>query len=121
MSAGKTIRERKKGLASSIAARHVRLPWMPDHPGIDFFSPDQWKAIARVLGFSERERDVCRLILEGRTRLEIGAILRKKNGKLLSAETVRVYVDRIFRKALVHDRLGLAMRLVRICREVESG
>ena len=100
--------------------RRSRLPAIADpiNPGEDFFSAEQWKMIGRALGFSEREREVTRLIIEGRTRTEIATILRKRNGDLLSEETVRVYVDRIFRKAYVPDRLGLALRLVRICREV---
>lgn len=98
----------------------VRRPAVsePVNPGEDLFTAAQWKAMGQVLGFSRRERDVCQLLLEGLTRAQIAAILRKDNGGLLSAETVRVYVDRIFRKAHVQDRLGLALRLVRICRDL---
>lgn len=91
----------------------------PNNPGKDFFTPAQWRAIGQTLDLSERELEVTVLIVEGYSRDEIAARLRKADGTRLSAQTVRVYIERIFQKARVQDRLELALRLARICREID--
>jgi DNA-binding CsgD family transcriptional regulator len=85
-----------------------------------FFTAEQWTALGQILGLSDREREVTRLMIEGLSRTEIAARLRKPDGKRLSAETVRVYIDRIFQKARVEDRLHLGLRLVRICAAMDD-
>jgi len=48
------------------------------------------------------------LIFEGKTRHQIARALHCAPG------TVRVYIDRLFAKLQVTDRLGMALRLVRM-------
>jgi DNA-binding NarL/FixJ family response regulator len=81
---------------------------LPVNPGEDFLSGAEWIALANDVHLTTREIVVATLLLHGRTRKSIGHRLR------LSPETVRVYIDRLFEKFKVRDRLGLALRIARI-------
>jgi DNA-binding NarL/FixJ family response regulator len=48
------------------------------------------------------------LIFEGNTRFQIGRRLQ------CADSTVRVYIDRVFAKLNVVDRLGMALRILRV-------
>ena len=84
------------------------------NPGEDLLSDFEWQDVANVLALSERELQVAKLLVEGCTRDQIGARLRKPTGECVSPGTVRVYIDRLYKKAHVDDRTALALRVVRI-------
>ena len=93
--------------------------WLePSNPGKDLFTSEEWRALARAMDLSERQLAVVILLVEGCSRDEIAACLRKSDGSNISTDTLRVYIDRIFLKSRVHDRLGLVLRLVRAHREL---
>ena len=81
---------------------------LPVNPGEDFLTGAEWVTLANDVQLTNREIVVAALLLHGRTRKSIGKHLR------LSPETVRVYIDRLFEKLQVRDRLGLALRIARI-------
>jgi DNA-binding NarL/FixJ family response regulator len=84
------------------------------NPGQDLLSQFEWQDVADVLSLSTRELHVAKLLLEGCTRDQIGSRLRKPSGECISPGTVRVYIDRLYRKARVDDRTALVLRVVRI-------
>lgn len=80
----------------------------PDNPGSDLLSPEDWVRVAEMVHLTPRELTVAVLIFEGRTRYQIARRLGCAPG------TVRVYIDRLFAKLNVHDRVGMVLRVVRI-------
>ena len=94
----------------------VHATFWPENPGQDFFTGGEWEKIGQALDLSERELSVAMLIFEGRSRDEIADRLHKSDGKSLSSDTVRVYIDRLYEKARVSDRLGLVIRVLRVHR-----
>ena len=80
----------------------------PRNPGEDMFSGEEWTLIAASLHLSARELSVAVLLFEGKTRFQIARKLR------CAAGTVRVYIDRLFAKLNVRDRLGMALGIVRV-------
>lgn len=79
-----------------------------DHPGKGFLTSDDWEVVALEFSLTRRELNVAVLMFEGKTRLQIARALQCAPG------TVRVYIDRLFAKLQVTDRLGMALRVVRI-------
>ncbi len=86
----------------------------PDDPSLGFFTRDEWSQIGSALDLSARELSVTILLAQGVSRRAIGLSLHKADGSCVSADTVRVYIDRVFRKARVADRQGLTLRLARV-------
>jgi DNA-binding NarL/FixJ family response regulator len=80
----------------------------PRNPGEDMFSGEDWTLIAASLHLSARELSVAVLMFEGKTRFQIARKLQCAPG------TVRVYIDRLFTKLQVKDRLDLVLRIVRV-------
>jgi DNA-binding NarL/FixJ family response regulator len=78
------------------------------HPGEGFLSDAEWSSVALAFDLTGRELSVAMLIFEGKTRYQIARALHCAPG------TVRVYIDRLFAKLEVTDRLGMALRLVRL-------
>ena len=70
--------------------------------------PEDWIALAGQLGLSARELSVAVLMFEGKSRYQITHRLGCAPG------TVRVYIDRLFAKLNVNDRLGMALRVMRV-------
>ena len=81
-------------LAPEVTARLVRR-FAPERP------PRRHAFADRLL--SERELQVIRLVARGRSNREIADEL------VLSVETVRTYLKRVFAKLGVHDRTRLAV------------
>ncbi len=81
---------------------------LTDDPAAEFLSGEDWVRVAVRAKLSTRELMVAILIFEGRTRMQIARRLRCALG------TVRVYIDRLFAKLNVQDRVGLVLRIVRI-------
>jgi DNA-binding CsgD family transcriptional regulator len=86
----------------------------PENPVEGLFTSEEWDAIGRALDLSQREMAVTILLIKGVSRQAIAHYLHKADGSCISADTVRVYIDRVFRKARVTDRLELALRLARV-------
>ena len=91
-----------------------------DHPGVGLLSVAEWKAIGSRFGLSARELAVAKRLFEGGTRDSIAFQLRKADGSSLSSETVRVYVERLFRKLAVTDIVGMTLRIVRSTERFEQ-
>ena len=69
-------------------------------------SMEHWEKLTTVVGLSKRESIVARLIFEGKSRDFIAWDLGCAKG------TVRTYVDRVYQKLNVGDRLELMIRLI---------
>ena len=80
----------------------------PTNPGHDFLSAEEWVRVAAKAELTARELSVAVLLFEGKTRAQTARKLR------LAPGTVRVYIDRLFVKFNVRDRVGLVLRIVRI-------
>jgi DNA-binding NarL/FixJ family response regulator len=80
----------------------------PDNPGEGLLSAEDWIAVAARLRLTAREVSVAVLMFEGKTRLRIARQLGCAPG------TVRVYIDRLFAKLNVEERVGLVLRVVRV-------
>jgi DNA-binding CsgD family transcriptional regulator len=77
-------------------------------PGLDLLNDAQWNELSQCAGFSNRERDVCRLLFEGNTRREIATKLGIK------PRTVRDYMEKIHNKFDVRNRVGVVLRVIQI-------
>jgi DNA-binding NarL/FixJ family response regulator len=87
---------------------------LPEKPGIDFMSGEAWVQVGERANLTTRELTVAILIFEGETRSAIARRLGCAPG------TVRVYIDRLFAKLNVQDRVDLVLRIVRIHRAIEA-
>jgi DNA-binding NarL/FixJ family response regulator len=67
-----------------------------------------WGVIAEEYGLSFREVQVAELLFLGLSRPEIAKVLE------CAAGTVRVYIDRLYQKMEVKDRLSFAIRLTQL-------
>ncbi len=92
----------------SSAARAAHPLPAAGNPGEGFLTNEDWAAMALAANLTGRELSVAMLIFEGKTRYQIARALHCAPG------TVRVYIDRLFAKLEVTDRLGMALRLVRL-------
>jgi DNA-binding NarL/FixJ family response regulator len=81
---------------------------LPDNPGLDFLSSEEWASVAAKLQLTPRELSVATLLFEGKSRFQVSRRLGCAPG------TVRVYIDRLFAKLQVSDRVGVVLRVVRI-------
>lgn len=88
-------------LINTISVPHV-------HPGDRLLADHDWQHIALVFELSARELEVARLLFVGKSRSEIAAEINCASG------TVRTYVDRVFKKLQVEDRLAMALQIVRV-------
>jgi DNA-binding NarL/FixJ family response regulator len=80
----------------------------PKNPGEDLMSDADWEWVAACLRLTPREREVAELLVAGLSRSQLARRLRRAPG------TVRVYIDRLFRKLDVRDRVGLVLRILRV-------
>ncbi|MGD1275910.1 MAG: LuxR C-terminal-related transcriptional regulator [Tepidisphaeraceae bacterium] len=71
----------------------------------------QWAVLVRALNLSARQAKIVDLILQGKKDKEIA----KELG--LSKYTIRTYLNRIFSRLEVTDRLGLVVKVFARCRE----
>lgn len=79
-----------------------------EEPGSYLISDIQWKKISFLLGISEREQEVCRLLFEGITREEIA------NKMDIKVRTVRHYLERLHTKLRVNNRVALVLRIIQV-------
>ena len=80
----------------------------PEAPGQKLLSIEQWEKIALMLKLSEREQQVCRLLMDGHTRISIGEQLGIKG------RTVRQYLEQLHVKLRVNNRVGLVLRVIQV-------
>jgi DNA-binding NarL/FixJ family response regulator len=80
----------------------------PVNPAEGLLSAADWVKIGETLRLTPRELSIAAQMFDGKTRPQISRNLKCALG------TVRVYIDRVFQKLNVRDRLGLVLRLVRI-------
>lgn len=78
------------------------------NPGVGMISRADWAKIARELHLSAREFNVAVLLFEGNSRFQVAQRLK------CSAATIRTYIDRLFAKLNVEDRLGMVLRVMRV-------
>lgn len=78
------------------------------NPGEGMISNEDWRELGEYFRLSSRELRVAVLIFEGNSRSQIAQRMAKAPG------TVRSYIDRIFAKLNVADRLGMVLRIMRI-------
>jgi DNA-binding NarL/FixJ family response regulator len=83
-------------------------PTIDNHPSDNLLSEHAWEHIAEEFGLSAREVEVARLVFSGKSREEIA------NELGCSVGSVRTYIDRVFKKLQVEDRLAMALRIVRV-------
>jgi DNA-binding NarL/FixJ family response regulator len=81
---------------------------LSENPGVGMISPEDWVNVARHLQLSAREFSVAVLIFEGNSRFQIA------NRMDCAAGTIRIYIDRLFAKLNVADRLGMVLRIMRV-------
>lgn len=91
-----------------MTAKSSLLRFESANPADGFLSCDDWVNIGVVCRFTTRELEVAVLLFEGRSRSRIARKLR------ISAETVRVYIDRLYRKLRVASNVGFVLRIVRV-------
>jgi DNA-binding NarL/FixJ family response regulator len=92
---------------SDAVLEGLSSPEAGDHPGKGLLSEDDWRRVGVQFRLTERELSVAILIFEGETRSQVARQLQCAPG------TVRVYIDRLFAKLGVRDRLGMALCVVR--------
>ena len=80
----------------------------PEAPGQELVSTDQWNKISLLLKLSGRELQVCRLLMDGHTRLSIAQQLGIKG------RTVRQYLEQLHVKLRVSNRVGLVLRVIQV-------
>jgi DNA-binding CsgD family transcriptional regulator len=76
-------------------------------PHTAFISVHEWKLMVCALALSPRESEIARLILQGMDEVQIASALR------IAPRTVHAHVERAYRKAGVHSRSDLVVRLFR--------
>jgi len=84
-------------------------PWRwEEEPGIHLITDNQWRKISYLLGISDREQEVCRLLFKGITREEIATNMDIK------VRTVRHYLERLHTKLRVNNRVALVLRIIQV-------
>jgi len=119
MAKKKSTKENRAGEDSDRRQREAAL-WSkedllsPADPAEGLLTSEEWISIGIALDLSTRELCVAILIFEGQTRANIARQLHKKDGKPVSPGTVRVYIDRLFQKLRVKDRVEFVLRIIRV-------
>lgn len=71
-----------------------------------------WEEIAKEFALSFREREVARFLFHDLTREQIASRLKKADGNPISPETVRVYIDRLFKTLNVTSTVQAVLKIV---------
>jgi DNA-binding NarL/FixJ family response regulator len=77
-------------------------------------APALWDEVAASLKFSPQQKRIVACILRGFQDKQIAAELG------LSVPTVRTYLDRVFQKADVSDRMQLVLQLFALTQQTQS-
>lgn len=81
----------------------------------DVFTEPQWEILVESLGLSRRQYQIARGLCRAMSNDEIAWSLR------ISSSTVHMHMKILFKKLVVHDRIGVVIRLVIANRELSSG
>jgi DNA-binding NarL/FixJ family response regulator len=81
---------------------------LPNDPSEDFLTAEDWVNVGAAMKLTARELEVANLLFTGKTRAGVARRLQ------LDVETVRVYIDRLFRKLGVRNLRGLILRIARL-------
>jgi len=100
--------EIRKCLASPKEAAKSNPVVLPGDPAENFLTAEDWVNIGAATKLTARELEVAHLLFAGKTRA--GAARRLH----LDVETIRVYIDRLFKKLAVRDLRGLVLRIARL-------
>lgn len=68
----------------------------------------QWEDMAEILRLTRREKEVCRELFNGYTRIQIAEHLGIK------PRTVRHYMEHIHQKLVVTNRVGVVLRIIQV-------
>ena len=90
-----------------VASKEEFSKWIDD-PGVHLIDDDVWRKLRKMVGMTEREYEVCRLIFEGKTRNEAALQLG------ITSRTVRHYMELLHGKLHVTNRVSLVLRLVQL-------
>ena len=90
----------------------------PQNPADGLIAEHEWTELGRLFALSDRELTVAKYIFGGHSREAVALKLQKPDGTCLSPETVRVYIDRVLRKLNVSDRREMAIRILRVHRQI---
>ncbi len=93
-----------------VPAARTRV-FLPENPGQDLFTPEQWLTLAENIPLTVREWEIAMRLCEGMSRKLIARTLR------ISPETVRTHIDAVYAKLQVENVVGCVLRLVRLNQE----
>lgn len=93
-------------MCSNISSNDIAFRFVS--PGTQLLTEAQWTELSQCFQFSQRERDVCRMLFEGKTRNETATKLGIK------PRTVRDYMEKIHAKFGVCNRVGVALRVIQV-------
>lgn len=77
-------------------------------PGSSMLTDQQWEDMAEILRLTRREKEVCRELFNGYTRIQIAEHLGIK------PRTVRHYMEHIHQKLVVTNRVGVVLRIIQV-------
>ena len=80
----------------------------PETPGQQLLSSGQWDKLSLLMKLSGSEREVCRLMMDGHTRISIASHLGIK------VRAVRQHLEHLHLKLRVTNRVGLVLRVIQI-------
>jgi len=98
---------RKCAAPAKSAAENSPL-LLPSDPAENFLTAEDWVNLAAALKLTGRELEVANLLFAGKTRAAVARRLQ------LDIETVRVYIDRLFKKLGVRNVRGMILRIARL-------
>jgi DNA-binding NarL/FixJ family response regulator len=111
---GDLLVEIRKCTASAEAAAENSPLLLPNDPSENFLTAEDWVNLAAVTKLTARELEVASLLFAGKTRAGVARRLQ------LDVETVRVYIDRLFKKLRVRNLRGMILRIARLHLAVRS-
>ena len=80
--------------------------WLPD-----LFGDDRWQELGARLRLPRRQRQIARLVCRGCSNRQMARHLG------IAPDTVRMHLKALFERLEVHERVGVAVRLVLADRE----
>jgi DNA-binding NarL/FixJ family response regulator len=98
---------RKRAERAKVPAENGPL-LLPNDPSENFLTAEDWVNLAAATRLTVRELEVANLLFAGKTRAGVARRLR------LDIETVRVYIDRLFKKLGVRNLRGMILRIARL-------
>jgi DNA-binding NarL/FixJ family response regulator len=104
----KLLAEMRKTTGRPMATADSRPLLLPNDPSEDFLTGEDWVNVGAAMKLTARELQVATLLFGGLTRAGVARRLHR------DVETIRVYIDRLFKKFEVRDLRGLVLRIARL-------